>query len=551
LTASALAPPARTSSPDKRRRKLSSDLDNIVLKALRKEPARRYASAEQLADDIRRHLQGLPVSAAPDSFSYRAGKFVTRHKFGVLATVVVLLATLTGVATTWREARIAAANARRAQERFNDVRKLANSLMFEIHDSIRDLPGSTPARRLLVTRALEYLDSLNQQSQGDTSLQNELAAAYERVGDVLGYPYAANLGDKEGALQSYRKALAIREALATADPGNLQGQRGLAEIYVRVAQVLESSGDFKAALDNLRRALPIVQKLAAGSKDAFATDLLAGNYYFTAGLLNETGDPKGALESYQRAASIREVALQTEPASVPLRTHLAADYSGIAKLLGQERDFVRAMAMQAKAIAMLREVCQANPNSAGLREYLGEATNRLGLFRNQAGDPAGALATYRESHEIFRGLLAADAKNSLAKSNFAFSENGIGVSLRLLGRDASAIEAFREAATEFEEMSPQTSGNRYLRSGLAQSYSGLGDTYAALAADAKAPAATRREYWRQARAACQKSLAIWEDKIKRGEMESGEHAEPERMARCVARCDARIATSQGGANSPR
>jgi len=229
----------------KLRRRLSGDLDDIVLMSLRKEPLRRYPSVEQFAEDIRRHLEGLPVTARPDSWKYRAGKFVTRHKLGVAATVLVLIAVLGGVAATVREARIAAVNQRRAERRFNDVRKLANSLMFEIHDAIRDLPGSIAARRLLVSRALEYLDSLSEQSKGDVSLQKELAAAYERVGDVLGYPYGANLGDFAGALRSYRKALAIREPLvassvragAQGSAADIQLQRDLIGNYIRVAQV--------------------------------------------------------------------------------------------------------------------------------------------------------------------------------------------------------------------------------------------------------------------------------------------------------------------------
>src|SRR5258708_6537362 len=243
----------RESSPAKLRRRLSGDLDTITLRALRKEPQRRYASVEQFAEDIRRHLEGLPITALRDSWRYRARKFTVRHKLGVAATVLVLTAVLGGVAATVREARIAAANERRAEQRFNDVRKLANSLMFEIHDAIGDLPGSTAARRLLVTRALEYLDSLSAQSKGDTSLQKELAAAYQRVGDVLGYPYAANLGDKPRALQSYRNALAIREPMirvaANGSAQDLQLQRDLVGNYIRVAQVQETAGNFPAALE--------------------------------------------------------------------------------------------------------------------------------------------------------------------------------------------------------------------------------------------------------------------------------------------------------------
>src|SRR5262245_25897818 len=119
-------PGAAQESASKLHRRLTGDLDNIVLKTLRKEPGRRYASVEQLAEDIRRHLQGLPVTATPDSLFYRAKKFVQRHQVGVAATALLLVAIAGGVITTVREARIAEANRRRAEARFNDVRKLAN-----------------------------------------------------------------------------------------------------------------------------------------------------------------------------------------------------------------------------------------------------------------------------------------------------------------------------------------------------------------------------------------------------------------------------------------
>src|SRR5205085_12099036 len=143
---------AREGSPLKLRRRLAGDLDNIVLMALRKEPARRYATVEQFSEDIRRHLDALPVTATKGSWGYRAAKFIRRNKAGVGATAVVSLALAAGVGATLREARIASLNQKKAEKRFDDVSKLANSLMFEIHDSIQNLPGATPARKLLLDR---------------------------------------------------------------------------------------------------------------------------------------------------------------------------------------------------------------------------------------------------------------------------------------------------------------------------------------------------------------------------------------------------------------
>ena len=91
--------------------------------------------------------------ARKDTASYRASKFVLRHKAGITAAVAVVLTVVAGFVITVREARI-------AQQRFDDARSLANSLIFDVHDSIKDLPGSTPAKKIIVDRALRYLNEL-------------------------------------------------------------------------------------------------------------------------------------------------------------------------------------------------------------------------------------------------------------------------------------------------------------------------------------------------------------------------------------------------------
>ncbi len=192
------------------RRRLRGDLDNIVLRAMAREPARRYASANGLSDDLACHLANRPVRARPDTFGYRTGKFVRRNKVGVTAGALLTVALAAGVIAT-------AFQARRVERRFSEVRRLTNSYLFEIHDAIHDLPGATSARQLIVTRALEFLDRLAGESAGDRTLQLELAAAYLKVGDVQGKPYKPNLGDSTGAVRSYTKAADIAAPLAEAE----------------------------------------------------------------------------------------------------------------------------------------------------------------------------------------------------------------------------------------------------------------------------------------------------------------------------------------------
>jgi non-specific serine/threonine protein kinase/serine/threonine-protein kinase len=212
-TAQIEKPSAVVSRPEDARR-LRGDLDNIVRMAMRKETARRYRSVEQFSEDIRRHLAGRPVIARADTLSYRAGKFWQRNKVGIVAAALLLFTLVGGIVATSRQAhraRVQEQHARaeqaRAERRFNDVRNLAHSVLFDYHDAIKALPGATKVRELLVRDALNYLDSLAGEAHGDRALQRELAAAYERVGDVR-----QTLGDMAGTLESQMKALRIREA---------------------------------------------------------------------------------------------------------------------------------------------------------------------------------------------------------------------------------------------------------------------------------------------------------------------------------------------------
>src|SRR5690606_16600966 len=102
--------------------RLERDLDNIVLKALSKEPARRYASVDHLADDVRRHLAGHPVLARQDTLGYRAAKFVRRQRGAVIAAAAVVLSLIGGLVGIAWQARVARFEHARAEQRFDDVR---------------------------------------------------------------------------------------------------------------------------------------------------------------------------------------------------------------------------------------------------------------------------------------------------------------------------------------------------------------------------------------------------------------------------------------------
>ena len=242
---------------------VSRDLDNIVLKALRKEPERRYDSVGALAEDLKRYLEGRPVMARKDTLGYRAARFIGRHKAGTAAAAIGALALAGAMGAALYQARVARAERAAAEARFSDVRQLTDSFLFEFHDAIRDLPGSTPARELVVKRALQYLEKLSSIKGGDAGLQRELATAYERVASVQGGMYETHVGDTGGARQSLARALAIRRELAASTLATRDDREALAQAELQLAQVEIVAGEGEAAEARSRRAVSMYAALVA------------------------------------------------------------------------------------------------------------------------------------------------------------------------------------------------------------------------------------------------------------------------------------------------
>ena len=498
----------RLTSAEKLRRRLTGDLDNIALKAMQKEPQRRYRSVEQLSEDLERHLGGQPVSAQPDSVLYRARKFCERHRTGVLAGLLVALSLLCGIVGTAWQAHIARVERQRAERRFNDVRALANSLLFDLYDSIRDLPGSTPARKLLVDRALVYLDSLSREAAGDRGLQQELANAYEKVGDVQGNPYYANLGNTAGAIASYRKAQAIYESLLADDPHNNTLQQGLQSNYMSLGWTVESTQDFPLALRYLRQALAVAQGLTPPGPRV--SDRMAGAMYGIANILAVTGDPNGALENYRKAAEIRSAAIPgASPAgSAALRTHLAADYTGIAKVLATQGNTSAAIESQQKATLLLEQLSQADPLNATLRDFLADSYAYLGSDLKDKGELEPARQQTDRAIAIYTSLAAADPANALVRTRLADAYLTLGNILLREKRPGQAIDSLRQALGLFPRASPGTASNTYESEDTAEAYALLGEAYQQQATDRRTPLSARVGAWQAARSSYQQSLEL-------------------------------------------
>jgi eukaryotic-like serine/threonine-protein kinase len=489
----------RHSQPDKLRRRLKGDIDNIVLMAMRKEPQRRYASAVELATDIKRHLDGLPVKARKDTFGYRSAKFIKRNRAAVVAGVLMLAIVVAGVASTMSQRA-------RAERRFNDVRKLANSFMFEVHDAIDDLPGSTAARELLVKRALEYLDSLASEASGDTSLQRELATSYQKVGDVQGRTSSANLGDEAGARESQRKALAIRQALVAADPGNADDLRQLAISHGRVAELME---DANAQMEEYQKALTIRKQLYDAAPDnPLARRDLAVSYFEIAEAQVGLDDLSGALESRNKMLPIFESLMNADPANVNARRTVALSNKKIGATLLRMDRVDEALTYYSTALEMDEAAVTADPTNASKRIDLSYSLSDYGLCLSRIGKTAEALASYRRALEIRQALSAADPKDERVRHAVATTYARIGWILSDSGDIRASMDNFRAALAIREARVAANPGNAADKSDLADLLSTIGDSWVKWASAKSTPTAKQVEHWREARSWYQRSLDL-------------------------------------------
>ena len=205
------------------RRHLRGDLDAVVAKALSKSLDERYASVEQLAEDLHRYLSGYPVQATHHGALQRTAKFVSRNRARAAAVALILFAVVAGlIGTTW-QARVAEQERVASDRRFNEARELARYLVFELQTSVGALPGSTPVRAEMVSRSLAYLDQLSAEKTNDQSLRIEVARGYLQLADVLGNPFRPNIGEPAQAQDAYRKAIAILTLVAAKSPSQSRG----------------------------------------------------------------------------------------------------------------------------------------------------------------------------------------------------------------------------------------------------------------------------------------------------------------------------------------
>jgi serine/threonine protein kinase/tetratricopeptide (TPR) repeat protein len=446
--------------------RLDSDLDNIVLMAMRKEPERRYGSVNRLADDIVRYLDGRPILARQDSVVYRARKFVHRNTLAVAATFLIFLSLLGGIvlaemqarqaerarrfAETQRqsaerereraeaqrqlaereraraeaEAQVARTEQDRSRRRLAQMLELANSSLFDVHAAIEKLPGATEARRQIVVTTLRFLEDLSKDAGQDDGLRFVLSASYFKVANVLGYPLQPNLGDTKGALANYEKSIALIEPLIAKDPKHSEYLLQWVQTKANWAELLAMTGEEPRALEMMRNTLPAAQRLPRTCPKNSQCFLAQGQVLSVLVNTLAAGDPEAALPYAQMETQATERALQLSPNNTEIQLELGTAYSQEAKVWNVRGDLREAVEQYHRAAAMREAVLKRHPSDVLIRRSLmityGNLAGTLGspLYIN-LNDTAGAKEYYGKALAIARDLANADRNDQLAQYDLA------------------------------------------------------------------------------------------------------------------------------------
>jgi tetratricopeptide (TPR) repeat protein/tRNA A-37 threonylcarbamoyl transferase component Bud32 len=349
---------------------MPADLAAILRMALRHEPERRYASAMEFAEDVRRFRRGLPVVAQPETVVYRVRKFVARHRTGVAAVAVVMIVLAGAVALVFRQVQIATAERDRANL---EARKTD-----QINSFLQNMLGSAdPSREGRDVRVVDVLDRagdrLTRELQGQPEIEGDLRA-------TLASTYQS-LSVFDPAVANARRALELRQKAF--GPDGVETARSL----IALGSILDDRGNYEEAEPRLREGLSTLERLGLGD----SVDAADGQHYLGA-LLNETDRYAEGEQAHRRAVALYRRLIPAND------ERMGRALNEFAVNLGYQQRFPEAESLHREALAIMRRARGAD--DIGISPTL---HNLAGVLDTQGN--------YDEAEALYREALALELKN--------------------------------------------------------------------------------------------------------------------------------------------
>lgn len=470
-----------------------SDLDAIVLKAIQPQPQDRYITTNQMSQDVDRYLKHQPVVACPDSAYYRSQKFIRRNRVSVFVGVLAFASLLGGILASSYMADRAEEQRMLAESRFEDVRQLASSIIFELDSDLARIPGATGVRGKLVERALEYLDRLSNESATDVQLQRELAAAYEKLGDVQGRPTVSNIGNSALALECYRKALSIREAVRASTTNDIQARQDIASTYGRLSGLLKLMGKYEEGLNYDRDALRMYREmLSLDPVNLEYRRMVASSYTALGGSLSQIGDWDGVLETRRQALRMFEEIAAAGSTDLEDKRGLCLAHRRLGGILLMRKDQKQAENHFRKALSLSQEMIRERPGDSRNLHDLAASATALGGLLYETGQWQEAADRYREAIEIHERLAVSDPLDSRNRSLLASNLHRLGRTI-IQTKDPRPALPFLNRGLEMRRvLAAENPMNAGAQGEVGESHMLIGDYYQLTNDKARALAAYRR-----------------------------------------------------------
>ena len=441
----------RSTSKPKLARLLDGDFRSVVSKALETDPRRRYASVEQLSEDLRRYLAAQPVLAHEQTFLYRSARFAQRHRWRLALGVVLG----TGLAFS---AFTALQQFGREQRRMVQVRNLSQSYLTDILSEVDKLPGSMKARLLIVDRARRNLDQLLPEAPKDQELRRALAGSYLQLAGIQGQPFSVSQGDTAGALESFRKAEAMA---AGAGPRDWELLGILVRARTSIAQIDNRSGNSSEALALLHSALEPARRLRQDAPSDLVIDGkpaaeldIATNLALGDTMLNIADNANSAAQYRQAVAQFRRtiaIAEQVQAARPDMPDRVAAcsqwlgfALEGLGRLTGDPAYLEECVAAHRRSS---RGACQnfAKEPKPQTQRDCGDALGELSWAMHMAGQGPPAVEAASQSLAYIEPVSKAEPDSAEAQRDLADAYFHLGAAENTAGKFRDAIGHLRTA----------------------------------------------------------------------------------------------------------
>eukprot|EP00913_Durusdinium_trenchii_P010879 g10208.t1 len=461
---------------------IDTDLETICLKCLEKEPARRYATAAELGNDLQRYRDGHPILARPIRLPARCWRWCKRNPLGATVAVLVMLLATGGPALALtlmrlnqdlsesleaeteasalarKNERLASENASIANRNLDRADEVVKKYFTQVSESpllLRNTPGAYRLRSKLLGLAREYYETfIRENENAEERLTPRLAHAHYRLGTVL----KSMTGETQKALAEFKSAQTLFEQLSRDDPSATDYQDRLAASHQNIGDIFRKLGKPTESLAAYRASLRIRERLVNDNPTISRFRFGQSVTHYSIGVhYSQTGKRNEELAEYQTALRIQKALVNEEPELIEYRANLALIRHAIGMHYTQMGKTDEALEAYREAKQIREKLVQEYPQIGEYRNLLADSYESISSHHRRTGDTNHAIAAYRQAIQIYETLARENPDVIQYQRNLASCYNYGAMLYGGTGERKQELDAnheagrFREALSAFQQ----------------------------------------------------------------------------------------------------